>query len=82
MTKLETLIELNSLEKQNRTNRLENKLKQQEHYGEREELFDPLTKTLNTNAESVQDLQNKNLAALDSNTNALKCRKPSTKQLS
>ena len=34
MTKLETLIELNYLEKQNRKNRLEDKLKQQEYYGE------------------------------------------------
>ena len=30
MTKLETLIELNNLEKRNRRNRLEDKLKQQE----------------------------------------------------
>ena len=34
MTKLETLIKLNKLEKQNRRNRLEDKLKQQEYYGE------------------------------------------------
>ena len=52
MTKLETLIELNYLEKQNRKNRLEDKLKQQEYYGEIEELFDPLTKTLNANNET------------------------------
>ena len=45
MTKLDKLIELNNLEKQNRKNRLEDKLKQQEYYGEKEELFDPLTKT-------------------------------------
>ena len=72
MTELDKLIELNSLEKQNRRNRLEDKLKQQEYYDEIEELFDALTKTLNTNAESMQVLQNKTLAALDSNTNALK----------
>ena len=79
MTKLETLIDINNLEKQNRRNRLEDKLTQQEYYGEIEELFDPLTKTLNTNsetwqahAESIQALQKKTLAALDSNTNALK----------
>ena len=36
MTKLETLIKLNNLEKQK--NRLEDKLKQQEYYGEIEEL--------------------------------------------
>ena len=71
MTKLETLINLNNLEKQNRRNRLEDKLKQQEFYGEIEELFDPLTKTLNTNSETMQALQNNTLAELD-NTNALK----------
>ena len=47
MTKLDKLLELNKLEKQNRRNRLEDKLRQQEYYGEIEELFDPLTKTLN-----------------------------------
>ena len=71
MTKLETLIELNNLEKQNRKNRLEDKLKQQENYGEIEELFDPLTKTLNTITETMQALQNKTMAVLDSNTNTL-----------
>ena len=34
MTKLDELIELNNLEKLNRKNRLEDKLKQQEYYGE------------------------------------------------
>ena len=53
MTKLETLIELNSLEKQNRKNRLEDKLKQQEYFGEIEELFDPLTKTLNATMNTI-----------------------------
>ena len=72
MTKLETLIEINYLEKQNRKNRLEDKLKQQEYYGEIEELFDPLTKTLNTNVETMQALQNQTLAALEDKTNALK----------
>ena len=72
MIKLDELIELNYLEKQNRKNRLEDKFKQQEYYGEIEELFDPLTKTLNTNAETMQALQNKILAVLDSNTNTLK----------
>ena len=52
MSKLETFIELNNLEKQNRRNRLEDKLKQPEYYGEIEELFDPLTKTLNANNET------------------------------
>ena len=53
MTKLVELIELNNLEKQNRKNRLEDKLKQQEYYGEIEMLFNPLTKTLITNSESL-----------------------------
>ena len=65
MTKLETLIELNNLEKQNRKNRLEDKLKQQEYYDEREELFDPLTKTLNANNEHNQALSEQTLRAID-----------------
>ena len=72
MAKLDKLIELNSVEKQNRRNRLEDKLRQQEYYGDIEDLFDPLTRTLNTNAEEMQALQNKTLAALDSNSSALK----------
>ena len=72
MTKLETPIELNYLEKQNRKNRLEDKLKQQENYGEIEEFFDLLTKTLKTNAETMQAFQNQTLAALEDNTNTLK----------
>ena len=74
MSKLDNLIELNSLEKQNRRNRLEDKLRQQEYYGELEEFFDPLTKTLNTNGEAWQahnetmhSLQNKTLKALTLN---------------
>ena len=69
MTKLDKLIELNNLEKQNRRNRLEDKLKQQEYYGEIEELFDPLTKTIsetasqiNTNNEAMQAQNERNLA--------------------
>ena len=73
MTNLDRLIELYKLQKVNRRNRLEDKLKQKEYYGKIEELFDPLTKTLNTNAETMQALQNKTLAVLDSNTNTLKC---------
>ena len=72
MTRLDKLKELNKLQKLNRRNRLEDKLKQEEYYGETEEFFDPLTKTLNTNAETRQALQNKTLAVLDSNTNTLK----------
>ena len=63
MTMLDKLIELNSLEKQNRRNRLEDKLRQQEYSGEIEELFDPLTKTLNTNNEAMQALQNQNISS-------------------
>ena len=65
MTKLETLIEINYLEKQNRKNRLEDKLKQQEYYGEIEELFDPLTKTLNANNETMQAHNEQTLRAID-----------------
>ena len=65
MTKLDELIELNYLEKENRKNRLEDKLKQQEYYGEIEELFDPLTKTLNTNSEHNLALSEQTLRAID-----------------
>ena len=79
MAKLDKLIELNSLEKQNRRNRLEDKLIQQEYYGELEELFDPLTKTLNTHSEILQAHQTQTMEAIgetaaqiEDNTNALK----------
>ena len=86
MSKLDKLIELNKLEKLNRRKRLDDKLGQQENYGDIEDLFDPLTKTLNSNGEAWQAhsetwqahtetmhaLQNKTLSALDSNTTALK----------
>ena len=65
MTKLDKLIELNNLEKQNRRNRLDDKLKQQEYYGEIEELFDPLTKTLNANNEQNLALNEQTLRAID-----------------
>ena len=65
MTKLDKLIELNHLEKQNRRNRLDDKLKQQEYYGEIEELFDPLTKTLNANNEQNLALSEQTLRAID-----------------
>ena len=64
MTKLDELIELNYLEKQNRKNSLEDKLKQQEYYGEIEELFDPLTKTLNTYIEILQAHQTQTMEAI------------------
>ena len=72
MTKLETLIKLNNLEKQNRRNRLEDKLRQQDYYGEIEGLFDQVTKTLIVNNEAMQALQNQTLAALEDNTNTLR----------
>ena len=62
MTKLDKLIELNNLEKQNRRNRLEDKLKQQEYYGEIEELFDPLTKTISETASQINANNEQNLA--------------------
>ena len=65
MSKLETLIELNNQENQSRRNRLEDKLKQQEYYVEIEELFDPLTKTLNANNEHDLALSEQTLRAID-----------------
>ena len=65
MTKLDKIIELNNLEKQNRRNRLEDKLKQQEYYGEIEELFDPLTKTIHANNEQNLALSEQTLRAID-----------------
>ena len=62
MTKLDKLIELNELQKLNRRNRLEDKLRQQEYYGDIEELFDPLTKTLNTHGETRRAYNEQNLA--------------------
>ena len=41
-----------------------------------EDLFDPLTKTLNTNSEASQTLQNETLEALVYNTNVLKALDP------
>ena len=71
MTKIQTLIKLNNLEKQNRKNRLEDKLKQQEYYAEIEELFDPLTKTLNTNNEAMQAQNERNLASSEQKLRAI-----------
>ena len=45
MTKLDKLIDFNSLEKQNRRKRLEGIFRPKEYYGDVEELFDPLTQT-------------------------------------
>ena len=65
MTKLGELIEINYLEKESRKNRLENKLKKQEYYGEIEELFDPLTKTSNANKKHNLGLSEQTLRAID-----------------
>ena len=65
MAKLDKLIEINSLEKQNRRKRLEDKLKQQEYYGEIEELFDSLTKTLIANNEHNLALSGQTFRAID-----------------
>ena len=64
MTKLDKLIELNKLEKLIRRNRLEEKLKP-EHYGDTEEVFDPLTKTLNANSVQNLALGEQTLRAID-----------------
>ena len=71
MTKLDKLIELNNLEKQNKRNRLDDKLKQQEYYGEIEELFDPLTKTLNANSETWLAHNEQNLALSEQTLRAI-----------
>ena len=71
MTKLDELIELNCQEKQNRKNRLEDKLKQQEYYGAIEELFDPLTKNLNTNCEILQAHQTQTMEAIGENASRI-----------
>ena len=76
MSQLDKLMELNKLEKLNRRNRLEEKLRQQEFYGDIEELIDPLTKTLNTNSKAWKALQNQTLEALAYNTNVLKALDP------
>ena len=71
MTKLETLIKLYNLEKQNRKNRLEDKLKQQEYFGEIEELFDPLTKTISENASQINANIERNLALSEQTLRAI-----------
>ena len=71
MTKLERLIKLINLEKQNRKNRLEEKLKQQEYYGEIEELFDPLTKTISETASQINANNERNLALSDQTLRAI-----------
>ena len=71
MTKLDKLIKLNNLEKQNRKGRLEQKLKQQEYYGDIEDLFDPLTKTLNANSETWLAHNEHNLALSEQTLRAI-----------
>ena len=65
MTKLETLIKLN------RKNRLEDKLKQQEYYGEIEDLFDPLTKTISETASQINVNNERNLALSEQTLRAI-----------
>ena len=65
MTKLDKLIELTKVEKLNRRNRIEDKLIQQEYYGDIEEFFDPLTKTLIANNEQNLALSERTLRAMD-----------------
>ena len=65
MTMLDKFIELSNLEKQNRRNRLEDKLRQQEYYGEINEFFDPQNKTLNTHNEQNLSLGEQTLKATD-----------------
>ena len=71
MTKLYKLIELNNIEKQNRRNRLEDKLKQQEYYGEIEELIDPLTKTISETASKINANNEQNLALSEQTLGAI-----------
>ena len=54
MTEPDKLIKLNKIEKEIRERRFEDSLKQREYYCEIEELFDPLTKILNTHGETWQ----------------------------
>ena len=72
MTRLDKLIELEKkLQKLNRKNRLEDKLKQQEYYDEIKELFDPLSKTLNRNNEQTLRAINWHNQELDKQTKAI-----------
>ena len=71
MTKLDKLIEFNNLEKQNRRNRLEDKLKQQEYYGEVKDLFDPLTKTISETASQINANNEQNLALSEQTLGAI-----------
>ena len=76
MTKLEAVIKLNNLEEENRRNRLEDKLKQHEYYGEIKELFDPLTKTLNANNETWLAHNEHNLALSEQTLRAIDWQNP------
>ena len=74
MGKLETVIELNRLEKENIKNRLEEKLRKQKYYGKIDELSDLLTKSLDVyseiwlaNGEKNFCIANKTLEALKGN---------------
>ena len=82
MSKLDKHIEFSKLEKLNRRNRLEDKLRHQEYYGDIEDLFDPLTRTLNTHNEQNLAMSDQTLRAIDLPNQQLdKHLKPSMKLL-
>ena len=55
-----------------RRSRLGEKLRKQEYYAELEELFDPLTKTINNNNEKNSSIAIQTVEALEDNTNTFK----------
>ena len=65
MTRLDKLIESNKIQKLNRRNRLEDKLKQQEYYGEIEELFDPPFNKAVSLSESLSHYQVERVSCLN-----------------
>ena len=71
MGKLETLIEVNRLEKENKRNRFEQKIRNQDYCCETEELFDLLTKSLKTNNGKNLALGKQTLGAINWQTREL-----------
>ena len=65
MSKLDKRIEINKLEKENRKNRLEDKLKHQEYYGEMKKLLGHITKNFNETASKNLALGEQTLRAID-----------------
>ena len=70
MTKLDKLIKLNNLETQNGKNRFE-ELTQHEFYGDIEDIFDPLNKTLNAISETWLSHNEHNLALSEQTLRAI-----------